>query len=150
MQARTPALRWYVEGLRFECQRCGACRTGEPGYVWVTNEETRTIAQYLGICVDESAREYLRRPFSHDSLIELPDGRCVFYTGNLCQICAVRPSQCRTFPFWQTVVASPESWERCQKACPGVGKGKLFSAKEIEEILQTDMRENRRPKLYPR
>ena len=26
---------WYSEGLRFECTQCGACCSGEPGYVWV-------------------------------------------------------------------------------------------------------------------
>jgi Fe-S-cluster containining protein len=145
-----PRKKWYVEGLRFECQRCGACCTGEPGYIWVTDGETQTVAHFLGIPLEEAKRTYLRRAGSHDSLIELPDGRCIFHKRNSCQIYAVRPSQCRTFPFWQTVVASPESWQRCQKACPGVGKGKLFTPEEIEEILQADARENRRPKLYAR
>lgn len=141
---------WYKEGLRFECQRCGACCTGAPGYVWVTDEETDAIARFLGVPREEFARKYLRRAGSRDSLIELSDGRCIFYMGDFCQIYPVRPSQCRTFPFWETVIASPESWQRSQKACPGIGKGRLFTIEEIEDILQADRRENRRPKLYPR
>ena len=30
---------WYADGLRFTCTMCGKCCTGEPGYVWTTDEE---------------------------------------------------------------------------------------------------------------
>jgi hypothetical protein len=135
--------------LQFECQRCGACCKAQ-GYVWVTDRETNAIAQFLGIPREEFATKYLRKAGSRDSLIELPDGRCIFYMAKSCQIYPVRPSQCRTFPFWETVIASPESWRRCQTACPGIGKGRRFTAEEIEEILQADMRDNRKPELHPR
>ena len=49
-----------------------------------------------------------------------------------CQAYAVRPRQCRTWPFWDSNVESPASWERTCHACPGSGQGKLCQLAEIE------------------
>jgi Fe-S-cluster containining protein len=146
----SPHLKWYAEGLKFECERCGTCCTGEPGCVWVTPDEADSIAHFLGLFTAEFAAKYLRRAGSHDSLIELPDGRCIFYNDKGCGIYAVRPRQCRTFPFWPSIIASREAWTRCQEECPGIGKGRLFSAEEIEALLRPAMTDGRGPKLYPR
>ncbi|NQT84968.1 YkgJ family cysteine cluster protein [bacterium] len=142
--------KWYAEGLRFECQRCGACCAGQPGYVWVTPPEAARMASWLGMPRVEFAGKYLRNAGSHDSLIELPDGRCIFYADKRCTIYRVRPVQCRTFPFWRSIIASPEAWRRCQEKCPGMGKGRLYSAAEVEEIVRLSSGESSRPELYPR
>src|SRR5207248_8895996 len=34
---------WYQDGLAFTCTRCGKCCTGEPGFVWVTDDELAAI-----------------------------------------------------------------------------------------------------------
>jgi len=146
----SPEQKWYAEGLRFECQRCGVCCTGQPGYVWVTPVEAEEIVDFLGVSTAEFATIYLRKAGSHDSLIELPDGQCVFCSAQGCRIYPVRPTQCRTFPFWQSIIASPETWRRCQNECPGIGKGRLFSAGEIEEIVRSGTTGYRGPKFYPR
>ena len=39
---------WYKDGLRFECTQCGACCSGEPGFVWVADEEIAGMAGLLG------------------------------------------------------------------------------------------------------
>ncbi len=143
------AKKWYAEGLRFECQRCGACCTGEPGYVWVTPRESAPIAKFLELSSREFARKYLRKAGSHDSLVERPDGRCIFYADNGCEIYPVRPVQCRTFPFWPSVVVSPEAWRQCGKECPGIGKGRLHSPGEIEEILRLSSTGCHEPELQP-
>jgi len=142
--------KWYAEGLRFECQRCGACCTGEPGYVWVTSSESARIAEFLGLSLREFASKYLRKAGSHDSLIEHPDGRCIFFAKNGCAIYSVRPMQCRTFPFWRSILISPETWRRCGEECCGMGKGRLYSAGEIEEILRLSRREYAGPEWHPR
>ena len=34
---------WYADGLRFECTQCGDCCSGEPGYVWVDEDEIESM-----------------------------------------------------------------------------------------------------------
>ena len=43
---------WYSEGLRFECTQCGACCSGEPGYVWVDEAEIAAMANEMKMSVD--------------------------------------------------------------------------------------------------
>ena len=43
----------------------------------------------------------------------------------------VRPAQCRTWPFWESNVESPEAWERTKAVCPGSGRGQLIPAEEV-------------------
>ena len=145
-----PKEKWYAEGLRFECQRCGDCCRGQPGYVWVMPEEAKEIAEFLSLPREEFAEKYLRKAGSHDSLTELPDGRCAFYGEEGCKIYPVRPMQCRTFPFWRSILVSVEEWWQCQGSCPGAGKGKLYSAEEIEEIARLSEVGVKRPKQFLR
>jgi Fe-S-cluster containining protein len=41
-----------------------------------------------------------------------PAGGCVFLSANgQCGIYETRPLQCRTYPFWPSLLATPEDWE---------------------------------------
>jgi Fe-S-cluster containining protein len=51
---------WYRDGLRFRCTRCGSCCTGEPGNVWVTDEEIAAIAAFRGETVEQVRGWYTR------------------------------------------------------------------------------------------
>jgi Fe-S-cluster containining protein len=56
----------------------------------------------------------------------------VFYDKEVgCTVYPVRPRQCQTWPFWESNVVTPETWERTCDICPGSGKGELISAEEI-------------------
>ena len=46
------------------------------------------------------------------SLVDKPEhADCVFWEGDAgCAIYPVRPTQCRTFPFWSEHLRSPEAW----------------------------------------
>lgn len=123
---------WYRDGLSFTCTRCGACCTGAPGYVWVTAEEIARLAESRGEPIDEFSRRYVRRVGSRYSLIEKPGGDCVFWDAKAgCTVYQARPTQCRTWPFWEENVETPEDWERTTRACPGSGRGRLYTADEI-------------------
>jgi Fe-S-cluster containining protein len=124
---------WFTGGLRFRCTGCGDCCTGAPGYVWVTGEEMELLAQHLGLTRDEFEREYVRSVGVRKSLVEYDNGDCVFFDGKSrkCTVYEARPRQCRTWPFWESNVRSPEAWERTCEVCPGSGKGKLHSAEHI-------------------
>ncbi len=123
---------WYNDGLRFRCTRCGNCCTGAPGYVWVDDEELRAIAEFLGEPVEEVAALSARPGRRGRTLREKDNGDCVFYDREEgCTVYAVRPRQCRTWPFWDSNVASPEAWQRTCEVCPGAGQGELIPAEEI-------------------
>src|SRR4051812_27668894 len=128
---------WYHEGLRFRCTRCGHCCTGQPGYVWVNDEELAALAEHHGEPVNQTAALYTRPVGRRRSLREKPNGDCVFYDRSAgCTVYPARPRQCRTWPFWESNVATPESWQRTRAACPGSGRGELIPADEITKRLK--------------
>jgi len=48
----------------------------------------------------------------------------------------VRPLQCVTFPFWESVVSSAHTWEAAASGCPGINTGELHSGREIGQYLE--------------
>ena len=128
---------WYRDGLRFRCTQCGKCCTGAPGYVWVNAEEVRAIAAYRGESVEQTLALYTYEAGRRRSLREKGNGDCVFYDKEAgCTIYPVRPRQCRTWPFWESNVVTPEAWEQTCEICPGSGQGDLISAEEITRRLR--------------
>jgi len=127
---------FFDQGLFFECRRCGACCTGDPGIVHVNKNEIKRIARFLSIPVSSLVENYLD-PLREDfSIREYQDGRCYFYQDE-CTIHPVRPSQCQTFPFWFENLRSSKKWRRIARECPGIGCGKLFSKEQILEIIHS-------------
>jgi Fe-S-cluster containining protein len=128
---------WYADGLRFTCTRCGNCCTGEPGNVWVTDEDLAAIADFRGEPLAEVVGLCTRLARSGRSLREKLGGDCIFWDRQQgCTIYPVRPPQCRTWPFWESNVATPEFWEDARAVCPGSGQGELISADEITRRLK--------------
>jgi Fe-S-cluster containining protein len=127
---------WYHAGLRFECTQCGDCCTGAPGYVWVTNDEIAAIAAVVMPEDPEKFEElYVRKVGVRKSLKEFPNGDCVFFDTEKrnCSVYTARPRQCKTWPFWDSNLRTPETWKQTCEACPGSGKGKLHQLGQIEE-----------------
>jgi len=128
---------WYQNGLQFRCTRCGNCCTGIPGFVWVTEEEIRAIAEFRGELVAELSAVHTRPAGKHRSLREKPNGDCVFYEKDRgCTIYPVRPRQCRTWPFWDSTTETPEDWEQTRLSCPGAGQGELIPVEEIKRRVE--------------
>jgi uncharacterized protein len=124
---------WFQKGLRFECSECGDCCTGAPGFVWVNREEMEALAQELKMALADFEKAYVRQVGIRKSLIEYANGDCVFFDPNArkCTVYAARPRQCRTWPFWESNVSSPQAWKATCQVCPGSGKGKLHSAEHV-------------------
>ena len=130
---------WYADGLSFTCTQCGDCCTGPPGYVMFDEAEARQIAEHLGISATQFRRKYTHTTNGIESIAEVKSERgydCVFLEYNeagkaLCSIYAVRPSQCRTWPFWPDNLRSPRAWQRTTRICPGSGEGKLVPIEKI-------------------
>lgn len=123
---------WYAGGLRFRCTRCGHCCTGTPGYVWVSDAEVAAIAEHIAMPLDEFLAVHTRIVRGDRSLRERANGDCVFYdAAQGCTIYEVRPAQCRTWPFWESNLESPRTWQRTCESCPGSGQGELIPVEEI-------------------
>ncbi|MBW3600393.1 MAG: YkgJ family cysteine cluster protein [Planctomycetes bacterium] len=129
-----PQKPWHQDGLRFTCTQCGDCCTGAPGYVWVNQEEIKQLAAATGEDVEHFEKLYVRKIGIRKSLVEFPNGDCVFFDSESrrCTVYEARPRQCRTWPFWDSNLRSPEDWEETCRICPGSGKGRLYQIQEIE------------------
>jgi Fe-S-cluster containining protein len=125
---------WYKDGLRFQCTACGDCCTGAPGFVWVNKNEIAELAKEVGLDVPEFEARYVREIGVRKSLHEYANGDCVFFDGRTrkCRVYAARPRQCRTWPFWDSNLRSPEAWAEACRVCPGSGTGRLYQLSEIE------------------
>lgn len=129
----------YDEGIRFECQGSGKCCTshGGFGYVYLTKEDLKRFAKHFQITVPQFKKQYCHKADGYDCLNDKPGTQdCVFLKNKQCSAYEGRPTQCRTWPFWPSNMAAKEWNENVKSFCPGVGKGRLYSKKEISEILK--------------
>ena len=149
---------WYAEGLNFTCSQCGNCCTGGPGYVWISREEIVRLAEFLKITPQETVEKYCRKEGGRFSLTEFRNeagnydcvflkeekvrvpapggaaGETVVQTRRRCTVYEVRPLQCRTWPFWDGLLQSPEDWTRASRRCPGMNTGKAYTREQIEAL----------------
>jgi len=135
--SRSPASVWYRDGLQFTCTQCGNCCTGAPGYVYVSKDEIGRIAAFLGRADGRLGKEHLRRVGLRHSLTEdRRSGDCCFLAHQngkrTCSIYPVRPLQCRTWPFWDINLASPDAWNETAVGCPGMNRGAHHDLVQIE------------------
>jgi Fe-S-cluster containining protein len=105
------------------CQECqGRCCTGESGYIYVTKTEIEKIAALLNLTINDFGVKYLFKKGYKFSIKEnkFEDSyECVFYDRetNGCKIYDARPSQCRTFPFWDYY---KQRVDELKAECPGI------------------------------
>jgi Fe-S-cluster containining protein len=131
---------WYAAGLHFECIECGNCCSGpDEGYIWVTRAEIELIADYLKMTSGQLRREFLKRVGLRTSIIEQAGTNdCIFLRmvegQKRCMIYSVRPSQCRSWPFWPGNLARPGDWNRAAQKCAGINRGRHYSFEEIARI----------------
>lgn len=131
MPSSDPPKSWYDSGLSFTCTQCGNCCTGPSGYVWFEPDEAKAMADYLKLSLTEFHRRFCRREYGRWTLEEVKRDHgydCVFLRRDdqgkgLCSIYPVRPTQCRTWPFWESNLESPDAWRLAAQRCPGMAKG---------------------------
>jgi Fe-S-cluster containining protein len=107
----------------FECE--GRCCIGESGYIWVTPSEIEKIANFLSLKRDVFIKNHTQKVKYKRSLkeIKVSDNNymCQFFDplSKSCKIYEVRPSQCRTFPFWDRY-KDEKYIEEVRSECPGI------------------------------
>jgi Fe-S-cluster containining protein len=114
-----------AEGLRFECQAgCTAC-CEQKGFVYLTDADLARIAAHFEMKAAEFERKFCYRTRNRLRLRVPKEVNCHFLMDGGCSIHAVKPTQCRTFPFWPELLESPREWKKTARYCPGIGKGAL-------------------------
>ena len=69
------------------------------------------------------------------SLKEKSNKDCILWD-NGCTVYGVRPVQCVTFPFWESILASEETWEIAASGCPGINSGITHSKEAIMQKIK--------------
>ena len=145
---------WYADGLSFQCTQCGNCCTGGPGYVWVSDVEIDRFATHLSMERDAFLKKYCRLIGGKVSLKERRNLRneydCVFLKEidineagkirkqRVCTAYEVRPLQCRTWPFWDGLLANKKQWDKAANGCPGINRGRAYTLEQIEALRTCD------------
>lgn len=129
--------RWYTQpppldpfweaGVLFKCTGCGKCCTSK-GEVWFSTEEFSDLLTKEGISAESCLEKYaqsilsgwvkMKDKVSYKSkqavdIISTRRSKCIFlddFTETKCSIYDSRPVQCRTYPYWPSLLQSEESW----------------------------------------
>lgn len=130
---------WWQKGVQFSCTGSGKCCTshGEYGYVYLNLEDRQRFAKYFKMRTSDFTKKYCSKTGGIWHLNENknnPD--CMYLKGRSCGVYEARPTQCRTWPFWPEVMNAKTWKDEVKSFCPGVGKGRVVSGKEIEEQLR--------------
>ena len=90
-----------------------------------TPRERAAIRAFLKLSPAWFRRRYLVRVDADTTGIRLErNGRCPFLgVDNRCRIYAVRPRQCRTYPWWPELVEKKRDWTEEAQRCEGMNRG---------------------------
>ena len=132
---------FYASGLKFSCQRCSVCCRHDSGFVFLSEEDLEKLAICLNMGKSSFIKTYCRWGTNWQytealSLKEKNNKDCIFWDSG-CIVYDSRPLQCRTFPFWSSIVSSMQSWEIASGSCPGMNTGKVHEKEEIEGFLKS-------------
>ena len=134
----------YQNGIRFECQSSGNCCVSRNsyGYVYLSDNDLKRFSKYFKISLKSFKDKYCQITDGFIHLVEKPEfkGNCIFLKEKKCSVYISRPSQCRTWPFWNDNMNAKIWNEDISINCPGIGKGKLIRKKEIDTFLKKDLK----------
>lgn len=129
---------YETHDLHFSCTRCGrCCATRGEYYVFLSAREAEHIRARLGLTRAWFRRRYLRRLEDGQRVLAAgPGERCIFLDEHdRCRIYAVRPVQCRTYPFWPEIAGSRRAWYAERRRCEGIGRGEAVSVEKIRRAI---------------
>jgi Fe-S-cluster containining protein len=114
---------------------------GREGVVYLEPIDLEHLGVFLNLSAREVRQRYAGRDENGELVLERNDkGDCIFLTGLKCSVYDARPIQCQSYPFLPLTGFTPvesASWWRVEKDhCPGIGKGRFYSKKQIEAIAR--------------
>ena len=127
-----------LEGLCFTCQQCSLCCRKEPGFVYLSEKDLTNLCHWFNLNSEVFIKKYCRFVPYYDGsevlcLLEKSNYDCIFWDQG-CTVYKARPIQCRTYPFWDSIIDNIEAWNYESNSCPGINVGKCYSAQEIRGL----------------
>jgi len=143
---------YHSTPIRFQCTQCSqCCYGGKDAYVRASTQEIEKIIRFMQIDTDEFETEYLVKLVDLGYGIRMKQsilaktmgkqGRCMLLSDEgKCSVYSVRPTQCRTYPFWPEILISEEKWNNEITRCEGINQGNVVEIAHIEQQkeLSTD------------
>ena len=133
----------YKNEIRFECQGSGNCcvSRGSYGFVYLSPNDLKRFAKYFKVSINKFKEKYCQITDGFIHLIENNEleGKCFFLKNKKCTVYKNRPSQCRTWPFWNENMNAKVWNEDISINCPGIGKGNIIKPKKIASFLKEDL-----------
>ena len=133
----------YKDGIRFECQGSGKCCVSREsyGFVYLSDNDLKRFSNYFKLSIKKFKEEYCQITDGFVHLIEKTElnGNCIFLKDKKCSVYTCRPSQCRTWPFWNENMNAKVWNKNIAINCPGIGKGKNIKYKIIKKLLKEDL-----------
>ncbi len=132
---------WYARGVRFACQRCGNCCTGDGSVVRVSEREIEALALRVNLTPAAFIERHTREEHGARVLLDTGDlGDCEWLDRrpdgtSACRLQEAKPDQCASYPFWPRILASRGAWEAEGRSCTGIGAGPSIPAPDVERRL---------------
>lgn len=133
------------KGLQFSCTRCSSCCRHTPGYVFLSEKDISNLLRATKTTRAYFLKKYCRivsvNGFYRLSLREKANYDCVFWADGKCTVYKNRPLQCKSYPFWSSILSSHADWLEQKKVCPGIGEGTFHTKRKIESYLKKRIKE---------
>ena len=131
---------FYANGLNFSCKQCSTCCRYDPGFVFLSEKDLNNLTDALKMEKNKVINTYCRwvSDWKGDltlSLKEKSNKDCIFWD-NGCSVYEVRPLQCITFPFWESILSTEEYWNINAQSCPGMNNGQLHTEEDINSYIE--------------
>lgn len=108
--------------------------------MWLSDDEIGALARELELS-DEHFRSRYTRRFGRGGVVlrQKRNQDCVFWDETRgCTVHALRPRQCRSYPFWRANLVSRDAWQAEAACCPGIGEGERVPADAIASRAADD------------
>jgi len=133
------------KGLQFSCSRCSNCCRHTTGYVFLSEKDIAHLLSVTKLDKTHFLKKYCRivsvNGLYRLSLREKANYDCIFWFDGKCTVYKNRPLQCKSYPFWSSILSSHTTWIEQKRVCPGIGKGVFHNKRKIESLLKKRLKE---------
>lgn len=132
--------------MRFQCQPgCIRC-CEQPGHIYLSPADVARLARHLKLTQAEFRRQFVCGPKGRERLRKPRAKQCPFLLATGCGVHAVKPLQCKAFPFWPEILDKASERRDAAAYCPGLGHGPLINIRVARRVANQVQREY--PNVY--